>query len=144
MNAAANPTELAQMREAVARAQLNLDPASYARLESEGLDVVVVRFATEPKEPVCFHPRIGEALGCELAAANVGRLDSALVNEGGLFCFFHVTDLAKALAVLKRQVQVRSLLPIAHLMHRETSIAWRCYFSPLPGEIGQMLYDETE
>jgi len=137
-------SQIAIAHEAVTRAQRNLDPASYARLESEGLDVVLVRFATEPKEPICFHPQIGEALGCELAEANAGRLDSALVNEGGLFCFFHVTDLAKALAVLKRQVQVRSLLPVAHLMHRETSIAWRCYFSPLPGEIGQMVYDETE
>jgi len=121
----------------------NFSPGWQKLLQQLRCDIVLVIFAAPPLGPIWSHPQIGESLGAELTQAGAGQHDSSGLNDGSQFHFFHVSDLGKAVGVLKHQIQIRGLLPFTHLLHRELPNAWRCYWSAEEKEIAQLVEDDA-
>jgi hypothetical protein len=122
----------------------NITPEWHDILAKLGLDVLLVSFRANRHSPIWKHPEIGKGLGEELKQARAGQFDSMMMHAGTMLCFFHVHDLGRAAAALKRQIEIRGLLPITQILHRETPNAWRCYWSPEGREIAQIVKDEAE
>ena len=100
-----------------------------------GLTIVVAQFNASPGSPVWSIPNAGEPFAEEMRAAHAGLFDSVLMTEGGYFAFYHASDLAKALAVLKRCLEEHSLLNHARIFYIEAeSAGWRTVW-PATGEL---------
>ena len=122
----------------------NLTPFWHETLQKIGLEIVTVALDGRAGSRLMEHPELWKALGIELEEQKLGLFDSVAFANGTAHCFFHVNSLGAALTLLKHQLEIRGLLGIAHIMHRETATSWRCYWSPTPGEVAQHVEDSID
>lgn len=100
-----------------------------------GLTIVVVQFDGSPNSPFWKSGDTAEPFAEEIAKARAGQFDDAKMLEGSWFCFYHVSDLAKALTVLKKGIEQRGLLDHARIFYIEAETSgWRMVW-PATGEL---------
>jgi hypothetical protein len=119
----------------------NLSPFFFNTLATLGLEVLIVRFQAGHSSPVWHHPEIEKDLGQELQCAHAGQLDSEFYTNGARWFFYHVSDLAKAMQVLKAALEARGLLEITTLLHAETAQELRVWY-PATAELVNAEADE--
>lgn len=100
-----------------------------------GLTIVICQFDGSHDSPFWNSGDTGEPFRLELSQARAGEFDSAKMIDGSYFCFYHVSDLAKALSVLKCGIESRGLLDHARIFYIEAeSSGWRMVW-PATGEL---------
>jgi hypothetical protein len=106
----------------------NLQPFFFATLAKLGLEVVIVRFKAGQSSPIWQYPEIERDLEKELQSAHAGQFDSEFYTPGARWFFYHVSDLAKAMQVLKATIESLGLLEITTLLHAETAQELRVWY----------------
>lgn len=117
----------------------NLDPRFFATLSKLRFDILLLHLQPAPGQRI--DGELAEQLGAILRQHKAGEFDSLFCQAGQQFLIFHVRTLGKAARILKTELSVRGLLPVARLMHRESADAWRCLYSPDASELAQLVPD---
>jgi hypothetical protein len=105
--------------------------------ETLGVSIVVCQFDGSPKSPFWNATDTGAPFDAELREIRVGQVDSVQMLEGSYFVFFHCTELARALHVIKSCVQARGLLEHTRIFHIEAESGWRVYWPE--SEAGELI-----
>ena len=115
----------------------NLLPAFITILDKLGMEVVIVAFTWEIKEPAVMGQLLCEKeLEAALKAASAGYYDSThygpTSNGGDVWHFFHTdkSKLATAMQILKEEVEARGLLARAQIWHVEDGNTLRVWYPP--------------
>lgn len=106
----------------------NLSPFLFNTLSTLGLEVVVVRFKAGQGSPIWDHPGIERNLERELQSAGAGQFDSEFYTNDAWWLFYHVSDLAKAMQLLKTSLEARGLLGITTILHAESAHELRVWY----------------
>ncbi len=122
----------------------NLSPFFLNTLAALGLEVVIVRLQAGHEAPIHEHAEIWRDLESDLRAIQAGQFDSNFYTPGAQWHFFHVprADLGRAIQKLKDALQFRELLPVAAILHVQSTSELQEWY---PGTAGLIsIAEETE
>jgi len=121
----------------------NLSPFLFNTLSTLGLEVVIVLFKAGQGSPIWDHPGIERNLERELQSAGAGQFDSEFYTNGARWLFYHVSDLAKAMQLLKTNLEARGLLEITTLLHAESAHELRVWYPATAELVNAQAESET-
>jgi lambda repressor-like predicted transcriptional regulator len=95
-------------------------------IDGLGLTIVCAQFGAGPENPFWKSGDTSEPFQKELSGARAGAMfDSSQMLSGNYFCFWHTSDLAATLRVIKSCFEARGLLNHARLFYIESESGWR-------------------
>lgn len=121
----------------------NLSPFLFNTLSTLGLEVVIVLFKAGQGSPIWDHPGIERNLERELQSAGAGQFDSEFYTNDAWWLFYHVSDLAKAMQLLKTNLEARGLLEITTLLHAESAHELRVWYPATAELVNAQAESET-